>query len=81
MFVFALGDTWNKEIGRHTCCGSNHTYHKSTCPNRTAGIPGRASDPEFINVQTCKADGNTSGECAKRLNMPLDQVNELWLMS
>lgn len=78
--MFSLGSTWNKEHGYHVCCGSRHTYHKSTCPNRAAGIPGRASDPEFISVQTCKADGLTSGQCARRLNMPLDQVNELWVM-
>lgn len=79
MFFATLSDTWDKENGYHTCCGSRHTYHKSTCAMRVAGIPGRASDPDFINVQTCKADGCTSGECAKRLNMPLDQVNEFWI--
>lgn len=78
--MFALGDTWDKERKCHTCCGSKHTYHKSTCKNRTAGIPGRASDPDFINVQACKKRGASSGECAAQLNMPLEQVNDLWVM-
>lgn len=78
--MFAPGDTWDKEKRCHTCCGSKHTYHKGNCVHRVSGIPGRSSDPDFINVQTCKADGLTSGQCAKKLNMPLDQVNDFWLM-
>lgn len=77
--MFSLSNTWDKEKKCHTCCGSKHTYHRSTCQFRNVGIPGRSSDPEFISVQTCKADGLSSGECSKRLNMPLDQVNELWV--
>jgi len=76
--MFNPGETWNKELKEHTCCGSHHTYHKSNCPMRKGGIPGRASDPEFISVQTCKADGCTSIECSRKLNMPLGQVNDLW---
>lgn len=77
--MFTPGDTWDKEKKCHTCCGSKHTYHKSTCPNRVAGIPGRASDPDFIKVQQCKADGFTSTQCSGLLCMPLDQVNDLWI--
>jgi len=47
---------------------------------RAASIPGRASDPEYLLVQDCKAEGRTSGQCAGLLNMPLDQVNEMWTM-
>ena len=74
------GDTWNKAIGAHTCCGSKHTYHKSTCARRGPMIPGRLSDPEFMKVQSCKENGLTSGQCASHLNMPLDQVNDLWVL-
>lgn len=74
------GDTWNKELGCHSCCGSKHTYHKSTCQLRAPKIPGRVSDPEFIKVQSCKGEGLTSGQCAATLNMPLDQVNDLWVL-
>jgi len=72
--------TWDKEKGCHTCCGSTHSpSHKSWCPNRKSTIPGRSSDPDFVNVQELKAQGLSSGEVAKRLNIPLDQVNELWI--
>lgn len=71
---------WNNDHVYHQCCGSKHTYHKTTCPNRRGGIPGRASDPDFLNVQDCKASGLSSGQCAARLNMPLDQVNDLWVL-
>lgn len=74
------GNTWDKKNKRHTCCGSKHTYHRSSCPNRMSAIPGRMSDPDFINVQSCKAEGYTSGQCAISLGMPLAQVNELWTL-
>jgi DNA-directed RNA polymerase specialized sigma24 family protein len=32
-----------------------------------------------MKVQEAKLDGLTSGEVAKKLNMPLEQVNELWI--
>jgi len=71
--------TWSKELKMHTCCGSKHSYHKGNCPVNGTRIPGRASDPDFIRVQNLKLEDLTSGEVAKRLNMPLDQVNELWV--
>ena len=72
------GDTWDKKLKQHSCCKSKHTYHRSSCSNRVAAIHGRMSDPDFIRVQTCKADGFTSDKCATELNMPLAQVNDLW---
>jgi len=72
--------TWDRELKQHTCCGSRHTYHRSDCPNRGRAVIGRISDPDFINVQACKSDDLTSEQCAKALNMPLDQVNDLWVL-
>lgn len=73
--------TWDKTLRRHTCCGSIHSYHKSNCPTRKAMIPGRSSDPDFIAVQTMKnANPDMSSfEVARFLNLPLDQVNDLWI--
>lgn len=76
----SAGSTWDKDLKQHTCCGSQHTYHKSTCVNRRGGIPGRMSDPDFLAVQACKADDLNSFQCARRLNMPVEQVNDLWLL-
>jgi len=78
--MFGHDPTWNKELGQHTCCGSKHTYHKTNCPNRRSMVMGRLSDPDFIKVQDCKAEGYSSGQCASLLNMPLEQVNDLWLV-
>lgn len=74
--------TWSKALKQHTCCGSTHSYHKHNCPVRNGRIPGRASDPEFLQIQAMKAanPGITSGEVARELNMPLDQVNEMWVI-
>jgi hypothetical protein len=71
--------TWDKQKRMHTCCGSHHSYHKGHCPVKGVRIPGRASDPEFMKVQEAKSEGLTSGDVAKKLNMPLEQVNELWI--
>lgn len=78
--MFAQSDTWNKEAGCHSCCDSRHTYHKSTCHLRREKAPGRTTDPDFMNVQDCKAEGLSSNQCASRLNMPLEQVNDLWVL-
>lgn len=74
--------TWDKALKQHTCCGSTHSYHKKTCPVRSNRIPGRSSDPDFIRIQAMKAanPGITSREVARELVMPLDQVNELWVL-
>lgn len=64
----------------HTCCASKHSYHKGNCPVKGTRVPGRASDTDFIQVQNLKADGLTSIEVAKRINMPLEQVNDLWVL-
>lgn len=74
--------TWDKELKKHTCCGSLHSYHKSSCPSKNSSIPGRTSDPDFIRVQQLKAEkpGITSGQVAKELRMPLAQVNDLWIV-
>lgn len=73
-----MSGTWDPIEKKHKCCGSKHSYHYSSCPERNK-IPGRASDPDWQKVQQCKAEGITSGDCAKREGMPLDQVNDLWL--
>lgn len=72
--------TWDMQLKQHTCCGSTHSYHLSFCPNRNKTIPGRSSDPDFLAVQSMKTANPelTSKDIARELNMPLDQVNELW---
>ena len=74
--------TWDKALKQHTCCGSSHSYHKGGCPMKSIRIPGRTSDPVFVQVQSMKAANPniTSGEVARELNMPLDQVNEFWII-
>ena len=76
--MFAHGPTWDEDKKQHKCCGSKHSYHNSSCPERSK-IPGRASDPDWQKVHSCKDSGLSSGECAAKLGMPLDQVNDLWL--
>jgi len=78
MFSFRES-TWNRKTQRHECCGSKHSYHYSSCPNRVK-IPGRASDHDFMQVQAHKEQGMTSREVAATLNMPLEQVNDLWII-
>lgn len=77
--MFVPDSTWDRKLKRHSCCGSKHSYHRGSCPNRRLHPHGRTSDPDFLRVQDCKAEGLTSGQCAARLNMPLGQVNELWI--
>lgn len=73
--------TWSKEKKMHTCCGSMHSYHKTSCPVRRSlpQIPGRASDPLFVRVHELKNEGLTSGQIAHEMGLPLDQVNELFV--
>lgn len=72
--------TWSKTLKQHTCCGSTHSYHEGSCPIRNTRIPGRSSDPDYVRVQAMKASnpGITSRDVANELNMPIDQVNDLW---
>lgn len=71
--------TWDDQKKEHTCCGSKHSYHYSSCPKRTA-IPGRLSDPDFQKVQDLKEKGVGSSDVAKQLGLPLEQVNDLWIL-
>ena len=70
--------TWNKLQKLHTCCGSPHSYHKGNCPVKGSKIPGRMSDPEFVQVQDLKLQGLNSREISRQLNLPLEHVNDLW---
>lgn len=73
--------TWDRETKRHTCCGSAHSYHRTNCQVRKLNVPpGRTSDPDFVNVQILKKDGLNSGQIARRLNLPLEYVNELFIL-
>lgn len=72
--------TWNKSLGHHTCCGSKHSYHYSSCPMRKNSIPGRSSDPDFMKIQDLKDAGFSSSEVAKQLGLPLAQVNDMWIL-
>lgn len=73
--------TWSKDLKRHTCCGSTHSYHKTHCKiGKTRGIPGRGSDPILEHVQVLKNEGMKSTDIARELKIPLSQVNDLWLL-
>lgn len=75
--------TWSKEKKCHVCCGSTHSYHKTGCKIRREQShtpPGRASDPDFMNIQHLKQQGMNSREIAKQLKLPLELVNNLFLL-
>jgi hypothetical protein len=73
--------TWSRELKMHTCCGSKHAYHVSSCPVRKAFmIPGRPGDPNFIKVQALKLEGLNSLQIATQLSLALDEVNELFIL-
>lgn len=71
--------TWSKEMRMHVCCGSRHSYHRSSCTEKNNRAPGRASDPDYVQIQALKQAGLSSGEVANELKLPLDQVNEMWI--
>lgn len=80
--MFSAHDvTWDRELKKHSCCGSKHSYHMSSCSIRNSTIPGRASDPDFVMVQRLKEQnpGITSKEVAREMNLPLAQINDLWI--
>lgn len=73
--------TWNRETKMHNCCSSKHSYHKLSCPSRQKdSIPGRMSDPNFVRVQDLKAEGLNSQQIATRLNLPLEMINDLFVI-
>lgn len=74
--------TWDKERKAHTCCGSTHSYHKTSCPIRREQQPidDRTANPNFAKVQEMKYSGMTSGDVARWLGLELEEVNSLWVI-
>lgn len=77
--------TWDEKKKVHTCCGSKHSYHLTSCKVRNAKPTMTALDEELkIRIRDMKVDGMTSGDIFTVLKyeypgLTLKKVNDLFV--